>query len=297
MPAPIRQLLSAVPGKSGCSLVFLAACLLFSPLQAAGRILDTATGQAMTPADVQARIKDKHFVLLGELHDNAVHHATRGELIAMLRPAAVVAEHLMRGQGAANEASLPALEAAGFDSRSWRWPLHETLFSAIVGSRTPLIGGNLPKPLVRQIAREGESAMPGYVAALLSRFPLGEAAAERLDRDLVDGHCGQLPPAMLPGLRQAQRVRDAAMATSLSELQAPAVLVAGNGHVRRDYGVPTLLARMAPERSLISIGFVEEGPALADRLPQMREQYDIVWITTAAERNDPCQSLRQNAPR
>jgi hypothetical protein len=54
---------------------------------------------------------------------------------------------------------------------------------------------------------------------------------------------------------------------------------------------------MAPERSLISIGFVEEGPALADRLPQMREQYDIVWITTAAERNDPCQSLRQNAPR
>ncbi|MFV0371524.1 MAG: ChaN family lipoprotein [Azonexus sp.] len=277
----------------------IAASLSFPPaILATERIVDLGSAQEK-PQEISreallASLKKADFILLGELHDNPRHHAGRGALIADLRPAAVVAEHLMRGQSAAADGELlPRLEAGGFEAKGWRWPMHEALFSPVVSAQIPLLGGNLPKPLVRQIAREGEAAIPQELAGTLTRFPLPAAAVEQVDRDLITGHCGQLAPAMLPGLRLAQRVRDGAMAATLAErTEFPAVLVAGNGHVRRDYGVPTLLAELAPQRSQISIGFIEDGPEIEARLPELRAQYDVVWITAPAERDDPCLTLR-----
>mgnify|MGYP006201562501 CR=1 FL=1 len=45
---------------------------------------------------------------------------------------------------------------------------------------------------------------------------------------------------------------------------APAVLLAGNGHVRLDYGVGQLFAALRPQARVLSVGFLEAG----ERVPQ-----------------------------
>jgi hypothetical protein len=61
-----------------------------------------------------------------------------------------------------------------------------------------------------------------------------------------------LAPEILPGFVEAQRLRDAALAeAALAALEAhgaPVAIITGNGHARRDWGVPAVLAVAAPGR-------------------------------------------------
>jgi uncharacterized iron-regulated protein len=71
----------------------------------------------------------------------------------------------------------------------------------------------------------------------------------------------------------------------------PAWLIAGNGHVRTDMGVPRLLRTVAPKKSVLAVGFLERGAdgALPDWTE--RQRYGIVVITPPAAREDPCAGL------
>ncbi|MCW5634172.1 MAG: ChaN family lipoprotein, partial [Rubrivivax sp.] len=117
-------------GGAVAAAAVLGACAL-PPGVEADRVVDVATGQALTRAQVMQRVRAADVVLLGELHDNAHHHARRATLLGGLPgPAVVVAEHLVRGAApalprtASGETLRQALVAAGFDARGWRWPLH-----------------------------------------------------------------------------------------------------------------------------------------------------------------------------
>lgn len=269
------------------------------------RIVDTATGQPLTPQDVRRRMREADVVLLGELHDNTHHHARRAMLLEGFgSPLTVVAEHLPRGaapvlpQGASSTALREALEASGFDMKGWRWPMHEALFMAIARAGDRLIGGNLERDTARRLAREGLGAMPEDLAAWVNAAPLSTAARAALEQDLLDGHCGQLSAARMPGMVAAQRGRDAAMAQALVAQRGagrPVVLIAGNGHVRRDYGVPTLLAARPEPPRVLSIGFVEQTATTDARA----QPYDISWATAAVPREDACEGMSApaSAPR
>lgn len=277
----------------GTALLLLAALAGCAAPPQAGAIVEVGTGRALTRAELVETLRRADFVLLGERHDNPLHHRLRGELVAELGSGtAVVAEQLARGQRVergveAGPDLLAALTAAGFDARGWDWPQHAPLFEAIVRAGLPLSGGNLPRDTARRIAREGEAAIEPALAALLQSAPLDAAARAALDGDLVAGHCGQLPADSVPRLRGAQRARDAAMAVALVEAAGrPAVLVAGNGHVRRDYGVPQLLAVLRPGAVVASVGFLDGDEALAGT------PYTHVWTTSAPRRDDPCADLR-----
>ncbi len=260
------------------------------------------------PADVVGRMRSADIVLLGELHDNPHHHTRRAELIAALGlPATVVAEHLPRAaapklaQDAGSDALRHALEASGFDAKGWLWPLHEPLFAAIVRAGMPLRGGNLERDAARRLAREGAAALPADLAPWIAASPLSGSARAALEHDLIEGHCGHLGASRMPGMVAAQRGRDAAMAQALMEAQAPTplapgqrpvILLAGNGHVRRDYGVPTLLAQRLPQARVLTVGFAEPAPSTA----QGHMPYDIVWTTPAASRDDPCRAFKALPP-
>lgn len=265
-------------------LVALAGCAAWrTPPE---RIVEVASGRELSRAELLAALREADVVLLGELHDNPLHHRRRGELISALGPGtAVVAEHLTRGRRVASQGALPgALADAGFDARAWDWPLHEPLFAAVRDAGLPLAGGNLPVDVVRRIAREGEAAWPDDLAAALRAAPLDDAARAALDADLLDSHCGQLPPARVPAMRAAQRARDAAMAQALLDSGGrPAVLVAGNGHVRADYGVPRVLAVLRPALHQASVAFVESAAAA--------DPATYRWITPPMPREDPCAGM------
>lgn len=273
-------------------LILLLGWLMAFAAVAGERILDTQDGRVLTRKQLASEIAGKDYLLLGELHDNAAHHRARAGLLTLLKPAplVVVAEHLQYGKAFSPQGDLLAnLELAGFDARGWEWPLHEPLFQAIADLGLPLLGGNLAPAEAKQVAREGRGALPSRLAERIARHPLTPEAEQALDRDLALGHCGHMPDKMLSGMRLAQRARDAAMLDILENAHAhPAVLVAGNGHVRKDYGIPSLI----DSSSYVSIGFVEEPVAN----PQDFRQFDYLWVTEPASRNDPCAQWNQDVP-
>ena len=68
-----------------------------------------------------------------------------------------------------------------------------------------------------------------------------------------------------------------------------AVLLAGNGHARRDIGVPRWLGRDAGRA--LSIGFLEDGEALP------ASAFDAVVRTAPAARSDPGERFLQPSRR
>lgn len=285
-PGPTRR--SFLGGAaSAVAAVALPGCAL--PVGGEPLVVDPASGQRLSQAALLRRLRDAEFVLLGELHDNAEHHAARARLILSMSDTGVtvVAEHLDRGARVGPGAdSLSRLAAAGFNATAWRWPLHESLFAPLLAAGVPVLGGNAPAAAVRRVAREGADAWPADLKPLRDAVPLSAAAQQALDQDLIEGHCGQLPTARVPALREAQVVRDASLWQALAE--APGrwrVLVAGNGHVRHDYGVARF-AVASPQRRCFSVGFFEDGD------DPRGAPYDAVWISPRAKREDPCAGMK-----
>ena len=278
-------------------VALLWAALLAGPSAVAGeRIVDARTGQTLSRDALIEVIADSDFLLLGELHDNPLHHKRRGELLAALpETTTVVAEHLQLGkQMAPSGALLNSLEDAGFDAKAWRWPLHGPLFAAIRERGLPLAGGNIPRATARAVVRDGGGAIPTELSEIVAGSPLAAASQASLDAELLRSHCAQVPAAMIPGLRLAQQTRDAAMFSALSiAVGRPAVLLAGNGHIRSDYGVPRLLRQHRPNSRLIAVAFLEEGAATAP--DEQATPYDYLWITEAASRADPCADFKRPA--
>lgn len=170
-------------------------------------------------------------------------------------------------------------EAGHFDRKGWNWPLYRPLVEFALEQRWPIVAANLSRAEARIIVRDPAA----------SGLPPAPALARALEQDIADSHCGERPPEkLLAGMVEAQRARDAKMASSL---RAPSVLIAGSGHARRDRGVPLYL----PGADIVSIGFVEIDPDRQSPRDYFDglftpASFDYVWFTERAKREDPCKS-------
>ena len=261
---------------------------------AGAQIIDLTSGAQISEATLAEHLRGKDVVLLGELHDNPRHHVLRAELISRIAGSGttVVAEHLPAPARVRIDGALQSdLEVAGFDARGWAWPMHQPLFESLRTQGLPLVGGNLPKGFSKQLMATGDAALPAPLASAYRAAPLGTEATQRLNQDLIDGHCGQLPERYLAPMRLVQRATDASMADALLS-HRPAVLVAGNGHVRKDYGVPQILRALAPTLKIVSVGFVEDGADRQELVQSLDGRYDYLWLTDRAGRSDPCEGFK-----
>jgi uncharacterized iron-regulated protein len=282
--------------------------LLLCPLALAkeAHIVDTASGKQISREQLLKVLQGSDYILLGELHDNASHHNLRGTLLKDLHALSnisVVAEHMERNhQFEPNGDLIADLQQAGFDAKGWGWPLHSGLFTPIVESAIPLFGGNITREVARSAVREGVTSLPAELNQLIATAPLDLAAQETLDADLLQSHCGHLPSTMLEGLRLAQRARDAAMFEAMqfskqTQRNVPVALVAGNGHVRLDYGVPSLIRKIEPDARFVSVGFTESTAESTQDLTSLQLRYDYVWSVEATEnREDPCLTFKKMKP-
>lgn len=107
---------------------------------------------------------------------------------------------------------------------------------------------------------------------------------------IAEGHCGLIDAAQAGRMTGAQVARDQFMARMVeANAKRGVVLLAGDGHVRRDVGVPRWLSDATRAES-ISIGLLEPGdPNAAD--------YDLVLTTAAQPRPDPCKELLDRVKR
>ncbi len=277
-------------------LLAAALALLLLPLAVHARIFDLRTREEISERQLAEQLGKQDVVLLGELHDNPRHHALRGQLIARIAGVrtTVVAEHLPAPSKVVLGSSVLAdLESAGFSADGWGWPLHQSLFDGIRAVGLPVVGGNLPAGFSKQLMAGGEDALPPPLNAAYRQAALSAAALRALDADLVSGHCGKLPDRYLAPMRLVQRATDISMAHALLD-NRPSVLVAGNGHVRKDYGVPQVIHALAPALRVSAVGFYEKDGDRDSRelIQSLAGRYDYVWLTDGAERSDPCENFK-----
>lgn len=289
-------LLAACGGYSATGAVPVAASIV---LPDSVVVLEGATGAPVGSAELMRRVAAADFVLLGEYHDNATAHRMRGAMIsAAARHPAVVFEQFAQS---ATPIQLPAvgesreewLDHHGFDRKGWKWPLHQPVVEAAITDARSLWGSGLSRDTVRPVVMKGLSAAPSWLQGLLTQSPLDSAAQAAIDKELLDGHCGKLPEMMYPGMRAAQQVRDASMTQSLllAGASGPAWLIAGNGHVRSDMGVPRLLKNAAPGKSVLVVGFLERDTLGVMPTAAERRVYDLAIVTPATVREDPCAGM------
>ena len=196
---------------------------------------------------------------------------------------------------------LTMLRAPSTSTRAgWDWNFYRPLVELALRHGMPLRAANLSPADAQRIIKEGmESLGSGRIAALRLET-VWSPQREQVLRDLIfEGHCRALPERLLPAMTLAQRVRDATLAEALLDSGADgAVLIAGNGHVRRDLAVPLYLSAAAGGAATRAIGIleVEEGktdPAVLCRHRRLPPSaYDFVCFTPAWSRPDPCAAFK-----
>src|SRR5262249_26597632 len=153
-------------------------------------------------------------------------------------------------------------DAGRLDRKGWMWPLHKPVIDAALANHLPIRAGNLSRVQLRDQASitEASSKAFGYARFRAARWTDEQDAA--LSADIAEAHCGQVPEDAIPRIVLTQRLRDAAMAQALVDAAtgAGAILIAGNGHVRSDLGVPVYLhAPGLPDANArsLSVGLIE----------------------------------------
>ena len=264
----------------------------------AGVLALSACNHLVGPDANQQRLSDamrsRPIVLLGEVHDNAEQHALRAQALRGLlasgaRPALLMEQFdrerqvdidtVMAQPGATAD---DVIQAAGAQGTGWAWPLYRPFIALALEYRLPLVAANVSRADARRVSQEGLAAA-GFDATVPAEIASYQA------NTILASHCGMLNEAQARRMATAQVARDQFMARLLKEHSARgAVLLAGNGHLRNDVGVPTWLPPAMRQRS-VGIGLLEKGESGA-------EAYDHVITTAApAARPDPCEGMRRPA--
>ncbi|WP_349367613.1 ChaN family lipoprotein [Salinarimonas sp.] len=270
-----------------------------------GTIRDARTGATLTSDALADRIAAADVVLLGERHDNPDHHALQAWAIAEAAEDAVdgrLVLEMVRGNedaplADARPRDVPNLgEALRWEARGWPdYGMYAPILSVALEAGWEAVGGDAARAELADPLGAGDAER----ARLGLDRPLPAAAAARMERAIVEGHCDLLPAEAVPAFVAAQRLRDARMADALLEAAGrPAVLIAGAGHVGAE-GVPFYLDARAPGRDVLSIAFVEapadarDPAALMETFGDAAAAYDVVWFTAPVERGDVCAALRE----
>ncbi|AZV79528.1 hypothetical protein EBB79_17725 [Parasedimentitalea marina] len=248
-----------------------------------------STASAVPDPDVVQQLAVADVVILGEIHDNPAHHQMQADIVAALDPKAVVWEMITQSQ-AEGLAAFPLSDtdqvSQYLDWSSSGWPafeLYAPVFAAAEGALQ--FGGLVPRSDARVAMEKGAAGFFGTKAATFGLdVPLTDADQQLREADQMANHCDALPKEMLPLMVDFQRLRDTVLADAVVQaLQVtggPVVVITGNGHARKDRGVPVYLAQARPEILVLSLGQSEAG--------QVSGEFDLVVDADPIERPDPC---------
>jgi uncharacterized iron-regulated protein len=247
-----------------------------------------ASGQAVAQDMPEAEI-----LVLGEVHDNPAHHERQAEIVADRQPVAIVFEMLTPQQAAAGQEVSRGDAAALADALDWEgsgWPDFAMYFPIFAAAPAALIyGAALPRDDISRGRSEGAAAVFGKNAAM---FGLGELDPEdqaAREAEQAVAHCDMLPPDLLPGMVEVQRLRDAHFARvaieALDATGGPVAVITGNGHARTDIGIPSYIRAARPEVQVVALGQYEDTP-------EEDAPFDVVAVSPGPERDDPCDAFR-----
>ncbi len=291
-------------------------------------------GQAIRRQILTSYAQAARYVLIGEQHDNPDHHLIQAWLIDEIvkdgRRPSVVLEMVPQSYAAQiSDYDLnkdPQLDdfakRLDWEKRGWfSWDIYRPVGLAAARNGLRMVAGNLDRDRTRDISKRGTDALSQEER---ERFALNEAMDPKLRdglaAELSGSHCGLLPKSALPSMALVQRARDGVMADAMiaAGSRNGSVLIAGNGHVRKDRGVPMVLAKRLPGHDDVTlekdgttrtvrtpraqnfaIGLIEVQPGKNDPADyglsnaQGTPLYDIVMFTPKADITDHCAEMRK----
>jgi uncharacterized iron-regulated protein len=258
--------------------------------------------------------------LLGEDHDNAAHHQLRSLLVhrnlnATRQWPFLVFEQLRSDQqhaldkfaelktNAPDQATLPEFKRlTDWEHSGWATYNYDPLFQAAIDAKLPIYAGDVTRDAIMKVAKDGETALPADERARLKLdIPLGAKLDDASLSEIEEAHCHTMPKEALTGMAYAQRYRDASLADAVLKAvdkHGSAILIAGNGHVRTDRGVPWYVHQRAPDKKVVSVMLIEvedgknDPEAYVPRDPDGKPAADYIIFTPRAERGDPCEKMR-----
>jgi len=255
------------------------------------------------------------YILLGERHDNLVHHQHQAWVIETLakqnHQASVAFEMIDNYQGARlSKQTITSvdqlIDVLNRSKSNWQYEVrYKQLFSATFEAGFRIDAANLNSMRLMHTVKQGEDKLPTDYQQMLAKTPFSNKQFDALQLEIKKAHCNMLPEKSSRSMALGQRLRDAIMAHSLLKSKADhKVLIAGMGHVRNDRAVPlylqTNLNSKAGDNKILSVGFIEVDDDLknaADYSQYWGQQslpFDIVWFTPKVERVDSCEELRKH---
>jgi len=254
-----------------------------------GQVLHTSSGEWIGPLELVEHLALAPRVVIGEKHDNPDHHSLQHWLLEQLHgrrsQGALVMEMIgpeqqqqvdhLHGKPLPTDPEL--IEVLGWGT-GWDWAQYGALIRWGLTYPRQLLAANLGREEMLEFYRQPQPLTDVY----------DDEARARLTEVMDDAHCRKLPQAHLPAMLSIQQARDQRMAQVLGEARAPAILLAGNFHARRDLGMPLHWA--GREDSLIIVMLVEAGSDLPDS-----RQADFVWITAATPERDYCADIQASS--
>ena len=249
-----------------------------------GHVYEVETKTRISEGELVRKISKATYVLLGEKHDNADHHIAHARIIkALPSPGSVVLEMLRRDQAGDIRAVSSADEmraATRWDKSGWpAYEIYAPLFRAIFDrSIRPGVGHPTRKELIASMSTS---------ASLRRSLPADSVKA--LSKAIDESHCGHLNEKMTAVMVGAQIFKDQVMAHELRSQSGfeQGVLVAGNGHIRKDYGVPNFL------QGTVSIAHLEVATDKVKLSDYDVESYDYVVFTPRVDDIDPCERFKE----
>lgn len=287
----------------------LAACATLGPAPAR-LVLPVEGDEAAGARLVASRVRHAEVVYLGEVHDNPRHHAAQARILEAIlatgaRPAVAFEmftedqQPIVEALWASTDTQAEAERRLGWRARGWPdFAMYWPLFELARRHRAPIVATDLDPALARRISRDGLEAVGDSRAHLASLLPPDPARERAIAQTIQKAHCDLLPERRLPLMVESWHARNVTIARRLDAAlrQAPQVVVIiGRGHQDAG-GLPAQLAALRPGTRQLAVEMLEVPAGEAPQRVAREATGDILWLTPAIDRPDPCAGLRQRLP-
>ncbi len=260
--------------------LLLAGCAGKGPLECSGTKagdLLLPDGTAVGDRDLVLRSYGVDYILIGEQHDNPLHHQVQARLLralAGLRPAVglemvavdqnPVLERFNRG-----ELAVDGLPAALDWKNTWRFDfaLYRPVFEALADEKIPVCGLNVPQQVLDILRRKGMSGLSAKDRKLLPDPVIFPPQAQREElakvfrmheamRRTKQTPTGDAKTAFERFIL-VQSIWDTGMADHAVRLRKahgkPVIILAGDGHVRGGTGIAARLQQLDPGARIVLV--------------------------------------------
>ena len=263
-------------------------------LMAAFGISSASQAQSL---DSKSLRDEARIFLLGEIHDNPMGHSLRLDFVMKWieqghKPVVAMEQFDRQNQSALDHAlnSCKDVECvlAKAAAPGWDWLFYKPFVQLALDKKVTLVAANLSNSDVRKVMTEGFASVysPQAIAEYkLNQLPTHLLSAQR--KSIQEGHCNMLPAQAIGPMVYGQIARDVWMASVVNGVKSRMViLLAGNGHVRKDVGVFQWLSPDKQVRTQVH-GYVERVEKSDG------DWFDHVHVMPTIEREDPCQVFKK----